>query len=610
MSRLDRHVITIQNRLALGRFLQALAVSSFVFVALVWVTILVDRLTQMRPPRADVWFWIGAAAVVLISVVYAVVRRPTRHDAAVLIDQRLGLKEKFSTALYARSINDGFAKAAVTDAERTADNVSLRKRFPVGMPRTAFGTIAVALAALLTAQFMTPRDLFGRQERQQQQLAEQQKIDQARKVVEDAIAQVEAVPRGAADQEAINLALRELEEMLTQPMKDPEQARRTATRALQDVEEAIKQQIRQSGRYATAQTDARLYRSMTPPQDQQGPVAEAHRAMTKGDFAQAVAQLKEAVEKFDQMDEQAQQETVDQMKAMAQQLAELANNPQAEQQLQQQLQQMGANQEQAQQMARQMQAAARGDQQAQQQLAQQAQQMLDQMPAEQQQQMRQMMQQMQAQANSQAQAQAMAQAAQQMAQAMEQQAGQQAGQDGQQPDGAGEQMADAQQQMMEQLQQMQAMQQDAEQLAAAQAAAAAAAQGAADQMNQGQQQQGGRNQPGQWQGEWGRQDGEGQANNGGRGHAEQGVGGVREVGLAPGAFQQENAESQEDEEGRVLAAWYVKDESLKGEARVQLRKVLEASRNEATDEVDQERISLQSQRVVRDYFNSMERELE
>src|SRR5687767_3957568 len=86
MSRLDRHVAMVQNKLALGRFLHALAWASLIFVAAVWVAILVDKVFQVRPPRPSVWFWCGVGLVGLVSLAYAIWRRPSAEQAAVAID--------------------------------------------------------------------------------------------------------------------------------------------------------------------------------------------------------------------------------------------------------------------------------------------------------------------------------------------------------------------------------------------------------------------------------------------------------------------------------------------------------------------------------------------
>src|SRR5215211_6108867 len=134
MSRLDRHVAFVQNKLALARFFYAIAWALLIYAGIVWGVIVVDRLTHVRPIRPDIWFWSGMGVSILAAIIYAFIKRPDAKAAAVAIDERLALKEKFSTALYVRAQNDPFAKAAVLDAERTADNVSLHKRFPLEFP--------------------------------------------------------------------------------------------------------------------------------------------------------------------------------------------------------------------------------------------------------------------------------------------------------------------------------------------------------------------------------------------------------------------------------------------------------------------------------------------
>lgn len=595
----------------MSRFLAALGWSLTILATMVWLAVIVDRVIQMRLPRQEWWLYGALVAAGVGALVYAMIRRPSAHDAAVAIDEKLGLKEKFSTALYARSDNDPFAQAAVRDAEQTAEKVSLQKKFPIAIPRTAYSTLALIVCVALTAWLVDPMDLFGKEAERKRQIDDQAKVEQTRKVVEQALATVNAIPKAAVDEQAIKLAKQDLEALLNQPMKDSALAHRTAMKALQDVDKAVAEKIKNSQRFANAQNDAKMFKSMSAPSNEQGPVADAHRAIAKGDFTNAVNKIDEAVKKFDQMDDKEKEKAAQQMKNMAQQLQQLANDPAAQQKMQQQLQQLGASQQQAQQMMQQMQQAAAGDKQAAQQLQQQAQQLMQQMnngqgpTQQQQQQINQMMQQMQAQANGAAQAQQMAQAAQQMAQAM-QQAAQQNGQPGQQ----NQQMAQGQAQMQQQLQQMQAAQQDAQQIAAAQQAAQQAAQDAANAMNgQGQGQNPGQ-QPGGGQGAQGQwAQGDPQQPGQGMGGPGQGQGGRAPKEQAPGAFKQEVSPVQDIDEGKILASMFVKDDSLKGESKVELGEIIETAQKESTDEVDQDRISRQAQGVVQEYFRTVEQDL-
>jgi len=468
----------VQNKLALTRFVHALAWATTVWALALWVGILIDRIFRLRPPQVAWFIWGGLGAAVLVSLVYALMRRPTAHEAAVAIDEKLALKEKFSTALYARPLNDPFAQAAVKDAELTADNVSLHKRFPLVFPRQSLGTAGIGILVALTLAFMPTMDLFGKQAAREEENRQQQKTEETRKLVERALkVVVETETKGVADEEAIKQAKLDLQPLVNAPIKDPDKARRTVARALSELEQSLKKQMASNQRIADVEADSKAFKSLTPGDDEKGPVADAQRKIAKGEFGDAVDELSKAVSKFDKMDEKEQQKAAEQMQKMAQQLQQMANNPQQQQQAQQQMQQLGLTPQQAQKAQELMQQAAQGDKQAQQQLQQMAQKAMQQMnngqgpTQQQQQQLQQMMKQMQAQANNQAQANQMAQAAQQMAQAMKQ-AQQQQGQPGAQQAGqqAQQQMAQAQQQLNQQLQAMQAMKADAQQVAAAQAA--------------------------------------------------------------------------------------------------------------------------------------------
>jgi hypothetical protein len=74
---------------------------------------------------------------------------------------------------------------------------------------------------------------------------------------------------------------------------------------------------------------------------------------------------------------------------------------------------------------------------------------------------------------------------------------------------------------------------------------------------------------------------------------------------APYGVKQEISSSEDIDDGKVLASTYIKAKTIKGESRAELQEVLAESEQEAPDEVDQERVSHQAQKVVRDYFKSV-----
>jgi len=133
--------------------------------------------------------------------------------------------------------------------------------------------------------------------------------------------------------------------------------------------------------------------------------------------------------------------------------------------------------------------------------------------------------------------------------------------------------------------------------------------------NQPGQGQGQNNQQGVWNGgqvagdpknqnqPWQGQAGPAGANQGG-----QGAGDRTYKAQAPYQTKMEISQSEDIASGKILANTLVKDKSIKGESKAKLSEVAQAALSEQTDEVDQERIGKQAQKVVKGYFETIQEE--
>ncbi|MGE5611908.1 MAG: hypothetical protein ACM359_21860 [Bacillota bacterium] len=592
MSRLDSQIAAVQRKLTLGLFIDWLAVSGLVLAALLLLTVLVEKATHVAIPAKALWVAVGLTVVAALIV--AIQHRPTEKAAAVAIDERLALKEKFSTALSVRHMKDPFAQAVVLDAELTAERVQPLGHFRLRFPRTGYATLSVGGLALL-ALLLPQMDLLGREERRKAQLVQEQQIAMTKETIRQTIAKVESLPLGLRNSEEIRLGKFELEKMLNHPMPDESVVKRRQLELLGKMDEALRNQAEAAKAYAQAQRNQAMFRSMSPPADEKGPVADAQRALAKGDFKEAVEKLKDAAQKFDQMSQPEKQAAMQQMQALAQQMAQMAQDKQAEQKMAQALQQMGATQEQIKKAQELVQQAAQGNKQAQQQLQQLQQQMAQQMnkgqgaTQQQMQQLQKAMQQAQQAANAQSQAGQMSQAAQAMAQAMQrmQAGGAQSG---------GQQMAGAQQMMQGVMDQLEAMQQDAEAIAAAQKALMDAI---AQANGEGEGDFEGEPRIGEWQA--------GDSKRRGAGQGGPGIGWGGGLGKSPAPFgvKQERSKTFYDPKGEHLASMLVKDRSVKGESKLELQKIAEAAQAEEGDDIDESALDRRSQQVKRNYFRVM-----
>src|SRR5688572_11369668 len=307
MSRLDYHVAKVQGKMLLSQGLRSLAWSLLIFGGIVWITILVSRIFGLPLPRQWVLFFIGLGISVALAVAYAVWRRPTRERAAVAIDERLGLKEKFSTALYVRPSRDPFAAAAVRDAESTAERVHLQDKFQVAIPLTFAFTFGVAVVAFLTGWLLKPMDLFGRQAAQIEARQQELKQDEAKKQIKEAIAKIESAPPAVQKEEKMQLAVGELKQLMSKPVKDPKAASRTAQGALDDLK-AQTEKISKIQNTAAAMNEMQDWKQLAgKPIDESGPVGKAQAAMAKGEFSKAIDLLKSTVNNFDKMEKKDQE---------------------------------------------------------------------------------------------------------------------------------------------------------------------------------------------------------------------------------------------------------------------------------------------------------------
>jgi hypothetical protein len=637
MSRLDSHISTIRNKLALAIFLEGLAWEGIALGVIILIVIIGQRVLDRTLWHQYSLLGIGTLAAVLGAFVYSMVRRPSARTAALKIDETLGLKERYSTALYARELDsrdsaDPFAHAAVLDAEWSANNeVSLYKRFPVRMPRQMIGAVCMLLVAFLFAEFMPTLHLFGSPQQTQKKTASDGPAPHHDEYVKQALPTILAPATMPSADEKIRKAMADLNKAMNTDEGDELRNHRSVLSALQDYNKTMVEELKNNEKFQTSMEDKNTLSSIASAKDDSTPMGKAQNELKNGNIDAAMKDISNSVDKFNQMTDAEKQKTVEQAKELANQLANAANNPQTQQKIAQQLMQMGATQSQAQQMAATMSQAAQGNKQAQQQLQQMAKQVAQQMnngqgpSQQQQQQIQQMMTKSQAMANSQAQAQALSNSAQQMSLAMIQaraaagqhpgqqppQAAQKQGQGqqgGQQGQGQGA-MAQAQQNMQQQLQQMQANAKDAQAMQAAANAAADAAADAASGLNgqNGGDSDSGNSNNGNGKGQnpnAGGPLGKGMAPHGGLGKGGAKMG----IAMAPATFKQELDPSKDNEKGKILASRYVKAGIDPGKSTAGLRDVATSAQKDAPDDIDQDHVPREAQQAEKDYFSAMQQQ--
>ncbi len=326
------------TRLELSSLLGAVSAVAVVAATLALVLAVADRL----PAESFLaWRWVGPALVAgcgLVAVALWWRRRLSALDVAVHVDERLGLRERMSTALHCDGRSDAFARAAVEDAVATATDPrtreAVRRRYAVGAPKNWW--IAPLLAFATTGVLFLPQaDLFAGEDAE-----EQAAISRAQSEVEEAF---EVIAKTVEDKPQLSAELGDLVQELNAPardadaLRDPEHVKRDALKKVTDLNKRLDEILSgEKGKTADA-LENMLAKMKTPPD---GAGKELAEALASGDFKTAQEALEKMIEDMKNGDLSAEQkaELAKQLEEIAKQLEQLA---QKQDELKQALQQAG-----------------------------------------------------------------------------------------------------------------------------------------------------------------------------------------------------------------------------------------------------------------------------
>jgi len=282
--------------------------------------VLVERLFAVELVR----FWSVAgfwAAVAGCTVVLWLKRRPRLSEVGLLIDRRLQLRERFSTALAVERSSDPFARAACADAYRTAEGLQLRRHFPLRPPRSWLWASGLWALTIAVAVLLPQQDLFGLLERHREQHAASQQLQQAVAEVNEVTSSVKLLVR------RLDPKLAETLEGLgqTPPQVRPQQIKLEAIRKLGELSEQIKAMSAQA-RLDSLELLQNMFKQLA------GSTAtfsqKLRQALAQGKFGEAADLLREVQRLLHggKMDRQQQKRIAEQLRELARQLQQLAQS--------------------------------------------------------------------------------------------------------------------------------------------------------------------------------------------------------------------------------------------------------------------------------------------
>jgi hypothetical protein len=335
MTQLQRVVRSTQRRLWMRRWLHQITISVAIAAAALASVSFIQRGFALHFPMTLLTVCLCGLAC-LGSVIWLSLTRESEVQAAAQLDEAAGLRERISTAWFARGTSDPFAQAVVADAEHVSAGLSTRAHMRLKSPRPLGWAVAAVLACALT--LLVPHGWLKRsnarmadsnQELLQTQVAVKREMESLKQLAEK------------------SPALREFSEDLEQldqeaggEVKRPIDVRHEAVKKIDRLSDALKQK-QEALRQEAAQEMRRLLRRVTGPEDKQAETEQLAQSLRQGDFKAAREELNAIKEKLAKLESEGDKEKVEslqkQLDELGKQIERAAEAQQEDKKLQQQL---------------------------------------------------------------------------------------------------------------------------------------------------------------------------------------------------------------------------------------------------------------------------------
>jgi hypothetical protein len=219
----------------------------------------------------------------LLAIAGWIFRQPGMLATACLIDDKLHLRERFSTAYALANSDEPFAVAARDEAHRQAELLNVKGKFTIRFTRRWALTAIAWLAAGAAILFLPQMDLLGCLGQRQEQSRQNQELQQAQDQIKQAAQQV-------------GIAIKPLEDAgLAGDLAKLDQAdgaikaddmKRQAIKRLDELAGKL-EQSKQSSRLQSASELKDMLKTLRP--SPQGLVNDLNRSLAMGDFKKAGA---------------------------------------------------------------------------------------------------------------------------------------------------------------------------------------------------------------------------------------------------------------------------------------------------------------------------------
>jgi hypothetical protein len=337
----EKQVHRARRRLITQMFLRYFAIACAISLLLTAGWMLAEPYAVANAPDWLRWAVLGGTAglLTLIAFVQTIRKAPSGTAAALALDERFDLRERIVTVLsLTPDLHATSAGAALlADAESRVKDLSIRERFPVGLPRSSALVPAGGLAVAMIALFYQPSFPVAQGETAQNLVSADKKREIAAKL--EQLTRKPRTPEKPGDRqrsEDLKRLEARLDEIARKP-RDTTQQLRDRIKDLTPLEEEFKRIERDKTEKARMLQQQLQAKDQTQPTDvpKDGPAKEFAKALSEGDVEQAKQELDKLIKKLEnnELTAQEKEQLANQIESLAKKLDRLAQQKDKQEQL-------------------------------------------------------------------------------------------------------------------------------------------------------------------------------------------------------------------------------------------------------------------------------------
>lgn len=327
MEELQKKVRHARRRLTLQRFIGILGWCWFVALSIALVIVVIDK---YYPMPVQSWIWLSSAAALgfVAAIVWTLITREKTLEAALEIDKRFSLKERVSSTLAMRpeDLQSEAGQAVISDALKKIDRIDVPSKFTIAPSKKLLLPLAPAFAAILAILFISPAISDTTAGAKTENAVTKPQVKKASQLMGKKLAEQrdQAKKEGLQDAEKLFKKLEDGTKELASSPPDREKA----LGKLNDLARQLQDRKNQLGGAEKAKEQLDQLKNVD-----RGPADKFAQAASKGDFKQALNELKKLQNQLEnsKLSDQEKKDLAKQLDQMKDKLNKLAEGHKAAQ---------------------------------------------------------------------------------------------------------------------------------------------------------------------------------------------------------------------------------------------------------------------------------------